>query len=54
MEQPINTYNQDQGDIIRIQVEEPVVETPVEEEPAEEIVEVPVEEIPAEPVKKKK
>jgi hypothetical protein len=45
MEQQIDTYNTEHGDITRIRVEEPVVETPVEELPTE---------IPVELVKKKK
>ena len=50
MEQPIETYNADQGDIIRIKVETPAEE--VVETPAEEVVETPAEVVtPEEPIK---
>lgn len=47
----MDTYNQEQGDITRIKVEEAPVETVA---PTEEIVDAPVEEVPAEPVKENK
>ena len=46
----MSTYNQEQGDIVRITVEE----APLEEAPLEEVVDAPVEKVPAEPVIKKK
>ena len=47
----MSTYNQEQGDIVRITVEEAPVEVVV---PTEEVVDAPVEKVPAEPVIKKK
>ena len=46
----MSTYNQEQGDIVRITVEE----APLEEALVKEVVDAPVEEVPAEPIIKKK